>query len=179
MTISSVDVNSNLIWKAEVNENFCYGLSRQMYNWELSHVNSLRNVWGFVFWQHTNFTGPVVRAAWSIKPSKSAVFFKILLCENKRKRTSVSIPTMFSNVLVWAKRRRRAMETSWHVRKVYPILAARRYLQQSRNLSELTTLNRKSNFKTCVAQNIPLTSNKSLNFQLIFNYCKIEACFDA
>ena len=41
--------------------------------------------------------------------SRSAVFLKMHLCENNRKRTLVRIPSIFSNVFVRATRRR-AME---------------------------------------------------------------------
>ena len=129
-------------------------VSRQMDNWKLPHVNSSLNVWEIPFWQHTFFTEVTDRNLWSIKCSKSAVFLKIHLCENKRKRSSVRILSIFSNVFVWATRRR-VMERNWYLHSICPILNAGRYLPKSWNLSKLKMLNRKSNFKTFDAQNIP------------------------
>ena len=50
MMFSSVSVKSNLNQKREFNENVCYRLSSQMYNWNLPHVNLPRNVWGNALW---------------------------------------------------------------------------------------------------------------------------------
>ena len=72
-----------------------------MYNWNLPDVNSSLNVWGRAIWQHTIFTVYTDRIVWSIKCSRSAAFLKIHLCENKRKRSLVRIPSVFSNVFVW------------------------------------------------------------------------------
>ena len=129
-------------------------VSRQMDNWKLPHVNSSLNVWGIPLWQHTTFTEVTDKTLWSTKCSRSAVFLKIQLCENKRKRCLVRIFSIFSNVFMWATRRR-AMERSWHLHSIYPILAAGRFLPKSWYLSKLTMLIGTSNFKTCVAQNIP------------------------
>ena len=104
--------------------------SRQMYNWNLPHVNSSLNVWGIAIWHHPFFTVVTDRTLWSIKCSKSLVFLIIHFCENKRKRCLVRIPSIFSNVFVWATRRR-AMERSWHLHSIYSILVAGRYLSQS------------------------------------------------
>ena len=103
-----------------------------MYNWKLPHVNSPLNVW-----QHTIFEEVVDRTLWSIK-SRSAVFLKLNLCENKRKRTLVRIPSIFSNIFVWATIRR-----AKQLHRIYPVLAAGRYLAYPWNLSKLTMLNRK------------------------------------
>ena len=108
-------------------------VSCQMDNWKLPHVNSTLNVWGIALWQHTIFTEVTNRTVWSIKHSRSAVFLKIHLCENERKRSLYRLPSIFSNVFVWATRRR-AMERSWHLHSMYPILAAGRYLPQSWHL---------------------------------------------
>ena len=129
-------------------------VSRQMENWKLPHNSSSPDVRGIPSWQHTILTEGTDRTLWSIKYSRSAVFLKIHLCENKRKRSLVRILSILSNVFVWATRRR-AMERNWHLHSIYPILAAERYLPKSWNLSERTILNRKSNFQTCDAQNIP------------------------
>ena len=129
-------------------------VSRQMDNWKLPHVNSSLNVWGIPLWQHTFFTEVTDRNLWSIKCSRSAVFLKIHLCENKRKSSSGRILSIFSNDFVCATRRR-AMERSWQPHNIYPILNARRYLPKSWYLSKLKRVNRKSNFKTFDAQNIP------------------------
>ena len=152
--ISSVNANTKLFWSGELKGNACYRFSRQMYNWSLPHVNSSVNVWGIAIWQHTIFTVVTDRTLWSIKCCRLAVFLEIHLCENKRKRSLVRIPSIYSNVLVWATRRR-TMERSWHLHSIYLILAAGRYLPQSWHLSKLTQLNRKSNLKTCLALNIP------------------------
>ena len=151
--ISSVNANTKLFWSGDLKDNACYRFSRQMYNWNLPHVNSSLNVWGRAIWQHTIFTVVTDRTLWSIKCSRSAVFLEIHLCGNKRKRSLVRLPSIFSNVFGWATRRR-AMERSWHLHSIYPIVAAGRYLPQSRQLSKLKMLHRKSNFKTCVALNI-------------------------
>ena len=90
---------------------------------------------------------------WSIKDSRSAVFLRIHLCE-KRNRSLVRILSIFSKVFAWATRSR-PIEKSWHLYRIYPILAAWCYLPQSWHLSKLTMPNRKSKFKTCVAQNVP------------------------
>ena len=127
---------------------------RQMDNWKLPHVISSPNVWGIALWQHTIFTEVTDRTPWSIKCSRSAVFLNMHLCENKRKLCLVRFPAIFCYNFVWATRRR-AMERSWHLHRIYPILAEGRYLPPSWHLSKLTMLNRKSNFKTCVAQNRP------------------------
>ena len=125
-----------------------------MYNWNLPHVNSSLNMWGIALLQHTSFTVVTEKTQWSIKCGKSAVFVEIRLRENKRKRSSVRIPSKLSIVSVWATRTR-PMERSWQLHSIYPILAAVGYLPKSWHLSKLTMLNRKSNFKTCVAQNLP------------------------
>ena len=129
-------------------------VSREMDNWKLPHVNSSLNVWGIPLWQHTFSTDITYRALWSIKCSRSAVFLKIHLCENKRKRFSVRILSIFSNVFVWPTRKR-PMERNWHLHSIYPMLNAGRYLPESWNFSNLKSDNRKSNFKTFDAQNIP------------------------
>ena len=70
--------------------------------------------------------------------------------------------------------RRSAIERSWHLHNIYPILAAGCYQPRSWHLSKLklTMLNRKLNFKTCVAQNKPWKQSGSSN-------CRIKAYFDA
>ena len=129
-------------------------VSRQMDNWKLPHVNLSLYLWGIALWQHTIFTEYTNRTLWILKCSRSAVFLKIHLCENKRKRSSVRILSIFSNVFVWATRKR-PMERSWHLCSIYPILNAGPYLPKFWNLSKLKMVNRKSNFKTFDAQNIP------------------------
>ena len=124
-----------------------------------------------------NFTEPIVRTLWSIKFSKSALSLKKHFCENKRKRTLVGIPSILTNVFLLLTRRR-AMERSWHLHSIYPILAAGSYIPQSWHLTKLTMLHGKLNFKTHVAQNIRYLSHKLPNFKFIFKNCKIEAWFD-
>ena len=133
MMISSVNVNTNLFWR-EVKDNVSLNMS------------------GIALSQHTFSTKVMDRTLWSIKSSRSGVFLKLNFCENIRKRTLVRIPSIFSNVFMWATRR--AMERSWLLHSIYTILAAGRFLPQSWHLSKLTMLNRKSNFETYVAQNI-------------------------
>ena len=154
MMTSSVNSITNLFQRGVLKENARYRVSRQMDKWKLPHVNSSLNGWGIALWQHTIFIEVTDRILWSIKYSRSAVFLRIHLCENKRKRSLVRIPSIFSNVFVWATRRR-TIERSWHLHSIYPILAAGRYVPKSWHLSKLTMRNRKSNFKTCVAQNLP------------------------
>ena len=129
-------------------------VSRQMDNWKLPHVNSSLIVWGIPLWQHTFFHRSYGQNSVEQKFSRSAVFLKIHLCENKRKRSSVRLLSIFSNVFVWATKKR-PMERSWHLHSIYPILNAGRYLPKSWNLSKLKMVNRKSNFKTFDAQNVP------------------------
>ena len=154
MMISSVNVNTNLFWRAELKNNVDYRFSRQMYNRKLPDNISLLNVWGKALWKHTFFTSDMDRFLWSIKSSRPAVLLKIHLCENKRKRSLVGMPSFFSKVFVWATRRR-AVERSWHLHSIYPILTGGRYLPQSWHLSKQTRPNRKSILKTCAAQNKP------------------------
>ena len=154
MTISSVNVFTNLFLGRELKDNACYRVSRRMDNWKLPHVNSSLNVWGTALWQHTIFTEVTDRTLWSIKYGRSAVFVRKHPFENKRKRSLVRIPSFFSNIFDWATRRR-AIERSWHLHSIYSILAAERYLPKSWILSKRTMLNRKWNFQTCDAQNIP------------------------
>ena len=153
LILSSVNVITNLFQRGKLKDNACYRVSRQMDNWKLPHINSSLNVWGIALWQHTIFTEVTDRTLWSIKDSRSAVFLRRRLCENKRNRSLVRIPPIFSKVFVWATGRR-AIEGSWHLHSILPILAAGRNLPQSWHLSKLTMPNRKSHFKTCVAQNI-------------------------
>ena len=129
-------------------------VSREMDNWKLPHVNLALNVWGIAMWQHTFFTEVTDRTLWSKKCSRSAPFPKIHLCGNKKKRSLLRNLSIFSNVFVWATRRR-AMERSWHLHTIYPILPAGHYLPQTWHLSNLTMFERNSNFRTCVAQNVP------------------------
>ena len=154
MMISTANVNNNLFQRGELKENACFIVSRQMDKWKLPHFSSSLNVWGIALWQHTNFAEVTDRTLRSLKYSRSAVFFRKHLCENERKRSLVRIPLIFSNVFVWATRMR-AIERSWHLHSIYPILAAGRYLPQSWHLWKLTMPIRKSNFKICAAQNNP------------------------
>ena len=133
--------------------NACYGFNHQMYNWSLPYVNSSLNVRGVAIWQHKIFKVVTDRSLWSKKYRRSAVFLKKHLRGNESKRSSVRIPSIFSNGLAWATTRR-TMERSWHLHSMYPIMAAGRNLPQSWHLSKLTMVNRKSNFKTCVAHTL-------------------------
>ena len=128
-------------------------VSRQMDNWKLPHVNSSLNVWVIASWQHTSFTEVRDRTLWSIKCSTSAVFSEKHLCGNKTKRSLLRIQSIFSNVFVWGTRRG-AMESSWNLHNIYPILAAGSYPPQSWHFSKRTMLNRKTVFKLCLALNI-------------------------
>ena len=151
-----------------------------MYNWKLPHVNSsLNGVCGIALWQHTIFTEVTHRTLWSIKFSISAVFLKIHLCELKENALELEFHPFSPMCLsVWATRRR-AMKGSWHLHSIYPILAAGRYLPQSWHLSKLTMLNRKSNFRTCVAQTYLRWFHELPNPKLILKNCRIKAYSDA
>ena len=148
--ISSVNVNNSLFWRGELKDKVCYIFSHQMYNWKLPHINSLLNVWEIALWQHTIFTKHMDRTLRSVTSSTPALFLRKHLCKNKRKSSSFRLPSIFSNVFVWATRRR-AVERRWHLHNIYPTLTAARYLPQSWNLSKQTIPNRKSIFKTCAA----------------------------
>ena len=100
-----------------------------MDNWKLPDVNSSLNVWGIALWQHTISAEVTTRTLWSIKYKRSAMVLRIRLCENKRKRSLVRIPSFFSIVFLWATRRR-GIGRIWHLHSIYPILAAGRYLAQ-------------------------------------------------
>ena len=121
--MSIVSVNTNLFQRGESKVHAFCTFSRQVYNWHLPHGNSSLNTWGLALWQHTNFTVVTDRTLWSKECSRSAVFLEIHLCENKKKRNLVGILSICANVFVWATRRR-AMERSWHLHRVYPIVAA-------------------------------------------------------
>ena len=85
--ISTVNVNTNLFQREGVKNNVCYRFSRQMYNWKLPHVNLPLSVrWGAI-WQHTIVREAMDRTLCSKESSRSAVFAKKQLFENKRKRT--------------------------------------------------------------------------------------------
>ena len=154
MMISSINVNANLIQRGELKDNATFSFCHQTYNWKMPHVILSLNVWWIELRQHTIFTVVTDKTLWSRKCSRSAVFLKKHLCANKRKRSSVRFLSTFSNVFVWASRRR-AMEISWKLHSIGPIWAAGRYLPQYLHLLKLTSHNRKSNFKTRVAENIP------------------------
>ena len=113
-TTSSVNDNTILLWTKEVKDNVCYRFSCQMYNWKLQHVNSPLNLWEIALWQRTILTTAIDRTLWSLRTSRSAVFLKMNICANKKKRTLVGIPSSFSNIIAWATRERRAIERSWH-----------------------------------------------------------------
>ena len=154
MTISSLNVSTNLFWRGELKDLACYRFSCQMYNWNLQHVNSSLNVWGKALWQQTIFTEVRDRTLWNMKCSRSAVFLKKYLCENKRKRFLFRISSIFSNVFVWATRKKQWKEadtyrasTQYWLRDVAE--------PQSWHSSKLSMLNRKSKLKTRVAQSIP------------------------
>ena len=75
-------------------------VSRHMDNWKLPHNNnSSLDVRGMPSWQHTILTEGTDRTLWSIKCSRSAVFLKTHICENKRKSSSVRILAIFSMFL--------------------------------------------------------------------------------
>ena len=154
MMTSFFNANTSLFLRGELKDNACYRISRQMDNWKLPHVNSSLNLWGIALSQHAISTGVMDRTLWSIKSSRSALFLKLNVCENKRIGNLVRIPSILSNVFLWTTGRI-AMERSWHLHSIYPILAAGRYLPHSWYLSKQTMLDRKSNFETCVSRSIP------------------------
>ena len=81
--------------------------------------------------------------------------------------------------IVWATKKKWAMERSWHLHKIYPRTSAGRYLPQSWHLWKVTMLHRNSNFKTSVDQNIPQVSHMIPNSWFILNFCRIKAYSDA
>ena len=94
-------------------------VSRHMDNWKLPHNNnSSLDVRGMPSWQHTILTEGTDRTLWSIKCSSSAVFLKTHICENKRKSSSVRILAIFSNVFVWATRRRAMEEAGFYTASI-------------------------------------------------------------
>ena len=133
------------MWRRKVKDNVCYRFSSQIKNWKLSHVSSR----GIPLWHHTVSTKTEVKNQWSMKSSKLTRFLGLQNCENKRKRILFAIPPPSFNHFVWATRKRKTMETSWHPHIFYPILAAGRYLPQFWHISKMTMLDRKTNFKTC------------------------------
>ena len=174
MMISSVNEKTNTFLRGEVKHNVCYRFCHRMYNWKLPHVNSPRNV----LWQHNIFKEVMVRTVWSIKSRRSAVFLKLKLCENKWKGTLVKIPSIFSNVFVWATRRR-AMERSWHLHSNYPIIAVGLYLPHS-----CTYQNWRGLIENRISRHVWLRSylrwsHRLPNNKLIFIYCRIKAYFDS
>ena len=115
--MSTVNVITHMFYREEVKDNVWYRFSRQMYNWKLSHVNSLLNLWGMAIQKHTVFREARDKTMWSKKSIKSTEFLEIHLCENKKNRILVRITSVFSTVFVWATTRRRAMEKTWHVQE--------------------------------------------------------------
>ena len=112
------------------------------------------------------------------KICRSAVFLKIHLCEDKRKRCLVKILSIFSFVFVWATRRR-AMERSWHLHSIYPILPAGRSYQNLDIYQNWHCLI-ENRFSRHVWLKTDLRwSHKLPNPKLIFKNCKIKANFDA
>ena len=148
-------------------------VSCQKDNWKLPHVNSSLNVWGIPLWQHTIFTEVTDRTLWIIKCSRSGVFLKIQLCKNKTISSRTRILSVLSNVFVWATTRW-AMERSWHLHSIYPILAAGRYLTKSWHLSKLTRLNRKTNSSHVWLKTYLRWSHKLPNPKLIFKIAELK-----
>ena len=150
-------------------------VSRQMDTWKLPHVNQILNVWGIPLWQHTFCTEVTDRTLWSIKCSRSAVFFKIHLCENKRKRSLVEILSVFSNVFVWATRRR-AMERSWQSTWFWMRNVTYQNLELFQNWKCLieNRISRHLTLKTYLRW-----SHKLTNPKLISKNCRFKAYFDA
>ena len=112
--ISSVNVDTNLFWGIELKDHVCYRYSHQMYNWRRPHNMSHFNVWGIGLWQHTIFTEVLDRNLLSITSSRSVMFFKTHLRENKIKRTLIRLSSIFSFFLVWATR-----GTTWEEADTY------------------------------------------------------------
>ena len=107
------------------------------------------------------------------------MFLDTQLCEKKRKLSLVRIPSIFSNVFIWASRRR-AIESSWHLHSIYPILAGGCYLPH--NLD--TYLKWPSLIKNRISRHVWLKtylrcSDKIPIPKLIFKNRRIKAYFDA
>ena len=151
-------------------------VSHQMDTWKLPHVNSPLNVWGIPLKQHTFCTEVTNRTLWSIKCSRSAMFFKIHLCENKKKRSLVEILSVFSNVFVWATRRWKEPDTYTASTRFWMRDVTYQNLETYQNWKCLieNRISRHLTFKTYLRW-----SHKLTNPKLIFKNCKFKAYFDA
>ena len=89
MMLTSVNVNTNLFWRREVKDNVCYRFGYGCTT-ESCHKSIHRSMCEEKRYDKT---------LWSKKSGRSAVFLKINLCENKRKRTLARILFFFFNFL--------------------------------------------------------------------------------
>ena len=118
------------------------------------------------------------RTLWSIKCSRSAVFLKIHLCENKRKHSLVGNLSIFSDVFVWATRTG-AMERSWQY-----TASIRCWLRNVIYHNLETYQNGQCLIEKRISRHVILKtylrwSHKLPNPKLIFKNCRIKAYFDA
>ena len=148
-----------------------------MNNWKLPHVSWSLNVWGIALWKHTSSIVVTDRTLLSIKYSRSAVFFKKHFCENKKERSLVRIPYVYS--IVFVLETRRAMERSWDPHSIYPILAAGRYIPHFWHLSKLTILIENRNSRLVRRKTYLRWSHELPNRKLIFKNWRVKAYFDA
>ena len=143
-----------------------------MDNWKLPHVNSSLNVWGIPFWQHTFFTEVTDRFLWRIKCSKSAVFLEMQLCENKRKRSSVRIPSIFSKFMRDVTYQNLETYQNWKCfleNRISRHLMLKTYLRWSHKLP-----NPKLIFKNCrIKANFDAIVNKLLNFKTVSPFSNV------
>ena len=153
-------------------------VSRQMDTWKLPHVNSPLNVWGIPLWQYTFCTEVLDRTLWSKKCRRSAVFFEIHLCENKRKRSLVEFLSVFSNVLCEQQEGERWKEADTYT-------ASTRFWMRDVTYQNLETYqNWKCLIEKRISRHLTLKtylrwSRKSTNPKLIFKNYRFEAYFDA
>ena len=176
--IPSVNVNTNLFQRGELKVNACCRFSRQVYNWQLPHVNSSLNMWRKALWQHTFFIVVTDKNLWVLKCSRSAVFSEIHICVIKRKHSLVRIPSIFSNVFVSAPRRRAMKEADTYT------TCTRYWLPKVTYHNLDTFLNRQCLIENRISRHVWLItyfkcSHKLPNPELIIKNSKIKAYFDA
>ena len=154
MLISSINVNANLIQWRELKDNASFRFCHQTYNWKMPHLILSLNVWWIELRQHTIFTVVTDKTLWSRKCSRSAVFLKKHLCGNKRKRSLVRFLSIFSNVFVWASRRRAIEILQYLIRSCLCLIIGHDVI-----INEIL----KSNYLSLYVANLTVSSKTLLN----------------
>ena len=154
-------------------------VSCQMDTWKLPHVDLPLNVWGIPLWQQTFCTKVTDKTLWSIKCSRSAVFFKIHLCENKRKRSLVETLSVFSNVFCVSNKKEsdgKKLTPTQHLPDFELWDVTYQNLETYQNWKCLieNRVSRHLTHKTYLRW-----SHKLTNPKLIFKNCRFRAYFDA